>query len=133
MTPWIRTGRCFFVALCTVLATSGVAHAQIVLSQGPVFPHTSIGRVEIPLSATGGTGPYTWTVIGDLPPGLALRTDTPPYFPAGASGIIGVATTVGTYPFTLRVTSGAETVDQPTELTIVGDSTGGTHRSDGAF
>ena len=79
MTLWIRTGRRFAAVLCAVLATAGVAQAQPVFqSQGPDFGTCSIGQVETPLSATGGDGTYTWSVVdGSLPPGLALRTDMP--------------------------------------------------------
>ena len=74
----------------------------------------SIGQVEIPLSATGGDGTYTWSIIsGSLPTGLALRTDLGPFSPPGAAaGLIGVATVPGTYNFTLRVSSGGFDTDQ---------------------
>ena len=48
------------------------------------------------LSATGGTGAYTWSLAsGSLPPGLSLS----------AQGLItGTPTTLGNYPFTVQVT-----------------------------
>ena len=48
------------------------------------------------LAATGGTTPYTWSILsGSLPPGLALNAST---------GVIsGKSTTIGTYAFTVRV------------------------------
>lgn len=63
-----------------------------------------VGVVEFPLQATGGSGTgHTWSLTGgSLPPGLALRTDVPSGWNATA-GIIGVATTPGTYAFTLHV------------------------------
>jgi len=49
------------------------------------------------LSATGGTGAYTWSIsAGTLPPGLTLNA---------SQGIIsGTPTTPGNYPFTVQVT-----------------------------
>jgi hypothetical protein len=73
----------------------------------------SIGQVDgVQLTGTGGNGTYTFSFEGGiLPPGLSIRTDVPSYFPAGASGLIGVATTPGTYTFQLGVTSaGVKTV-----------------------
>jgi hypothetical protein len=73
------------------------------------------GTQQIPLQAIGGNGAYVWSVTaGTLPPGLALRTDTPSGFTANQqAGLIGVATLPGNYSFTLSVTSGGQTVSQP--------------------
>ncbi len=59
------------------------------------------GRVGVFYShafpASGGTPPYTFSIIGTLPPGLALNTLT---------GVVsGVPTTVGTWAFTVKVAS----------------------------
>ena len=80
---------------------------------GP-FYGAGLGQVEFSLTAVGGNGTYDWEIVsGSLPPGLSLRSDRPSYFPPDASaGIIGVATTPGTYSFTLRATSGAQSADQ---------------------
>ena len=64
------------------------------------------------LQATGGTTPYTWSVIsGSLPTGLALASST---------GVIsGTPTTANTYNFTVRVTDNvAATDDQALSITI---------------
>ncbi len=67
-----------------------------------------LGTQTVQLTANGGNGTYAWSLTsGTLPPGLALRTDVPTYFPSNAqAGLIGVATTPGTYNFTLSVSSG---------------------------
>src|SRR5688572_26883094 len=42
----------------------------------PNFGTYSIGEVAIQLVATGGTGAYSWQIVGGaLPPGVSLRSD----------------------------------------------------------
>ena len=79
-----------------------------------------IGLVQQSLTTVGGNGTYAWSVIaGALPPGISLRTDLPSFFTSDASaGLIGVATTPGTYNFTLRVTSNGETADKAETMII---------------
>jgi len=64
------------------------------------------------LTGTGGSTPYTWTIVGNaaLPPGLVLSPD----------GIIsGAPTNSATFDFTVRMTDiGARSVDQPLSITI---------------
>jgi putative Ig domain-containing protein/all-beta uncharacterized protein len=92
----------------------------ISLHDGPDLGTFSIGEVQRSLSASGGNGSYVWQLVsGALPDGTALRTDGPPWFPADASaGVIGVATTPGDYEFTLRVTSGGESVERTYSMRI---------------
>lgn len=69
-------------------------------------------------SATGGSAPYTWGIPAiDLPPGLALNTNT---------GLLsGVPTLIGTYNFTATVTDGASANDSRAyTLQIVAPGTG---------
>lgn len=46
------------------------------------------------LSAAGGVGPYTWSAVGNLPPGLSLLSD---------GRIVGMPLVAAPFPFTLRV------------------------------
>jgi hypothetical protein len=63
------------------------------------------------LRATGGTGIYTWSIpTGALPDGLELDAFT--------GAITGTPTVPGTFPFTVSVLSGDETLDQPFSIRI---------------
>jgi hypothetical protein len=66
------------------------------------------------VSATGGTLPYTWSLVagqGTLPPGLNL----------GAGGsITGTPTTAGTYNFTAKVTDAVSATAQKALSIVVG-------------
>lgn len=62
------------------------------------------------LEAAGGVEPYTWSVIGTLPPGLELDQAT--------GEIRGVPTTAGTFAFIIRVTdSSGGTAEKPFAIT----------------
>jgi hypothetical protein len=64
-----------------------------------------------PLSATGGTQPYTWAIIGgNLPAGLALTN----------GAISGTPTVTGTFPLTIRATdSQSRTATRDFNLTVI--------------
>jgi large repetitive protein len=87
--------------------------------QGPIF-EVGLGEIQLSLAASGGNGTYVWEMVGgSLPPGVSLRTDGPSWFPPNASaGLLGVATSTGTYSFTLRVTSGTQSVDRGYRLRV---------------
>ena len=86
-------------------ANNGIATASItlVVSSGvalsfPAPPNTDVGvGYSDTLTATGGTGPNTWSVsAGSLPAGITLNAST---------GVLaGTATTAGTSSFTVKVT-----------------------------
>lgn len=77
------------------------------IQTGPNLGTWATGDVQVELRAGGGGGPTVWTLTqGSLPPGLAIRTDMPSWFSAEATaGLIGVATTTGSYTFTLQAAS----------------------------
>ena len=88
---------------------------------GPDLGAFSTGELQFSLTATGGNGTYTWDITaGALPPGVALRTDKPSWFPSNASaGLIGVPTVPGHYNFTIRVQQpGAADLSVATGMTI---------------
>jgi uncharacterized repeat protein (TIGR01451 family) len=68
-----------------------------------------------PFTVTGGTGPFVWSVsLGSLPPGLT--------FDANTGLLAGTPTSVGSYPFTVRVidATGAEATAAVTVPVTVG-------------
>jgi len=70
------------------------------LPQGAVNVVYGVNGQGAILSATGGTGVYTWSIsTGTLPPGLSLN--------AQAGIISGTPTQLGNYPFTVKVTDAA--------------------------
>jgi len=103
-----------------LLACLSTASAQPVITSGPNYCCGSIGEINQALTATGGNGTYTWSLVaGSLPTGLSIRTDVPNNFPAGATaGLIGVATSAGTYSFTLQVVSGGQSATQSATMHI---------------
>jgi hypothetical protein len=66
------------------------------------------------LAASGGTTPYTWSIIsGSLPTGLTLNTST--------GTITGIPTAAGTFNFTAQVSDASlpvQTATQPLSITI---------------
>jgi hypothetical protein len=93
----------------------------VVINTGSNFGIWNIGKVQAELSASGGNGTYTWSLVsGTLPPGISIRADKPSWFSTQASaGLIGVATTRGTYIFMLQVTSGSATETREFSMKIV--------------
>jgi hypothetical protein len=59
-------------------------------------PNATVGKYYVVgLIVSGGTGPYTWSASGNVPPGLSVTT---------TGSIIGTPTAAGSYVFTLIVT-----------------------------
>lgn len=93
----------------------GIAKMELVF--GVYTSSLPTGQVASPyaqtLVATDGVGPYSWTInSGSLPPGLTLS----------ATGVVsGTPTTVGTFPFVVRVTDSdgpAATATRALSITI---------------
>jgi uncharacterized protein (TIGR03437 family) len=64
------------------------------------------------LSATGGTPPYTWTVLsGSLPPGLILSST--------AGTVTGTPAAAGTFTFTIQVSDSAGTTPASQQFSVV--------------
>ena len=72
--------------------------------------------------ATGGADDYMWSITsGSLPQGLILDQTTclPEVNPCqGPAAILGIPTTVGTYSFTVRLTSGTQTASKSLTITV---------------
>jgi uncharacterized repeat protein (TIGR03803 family) len=90
------------LALCVLLAACGGSHGSGNGSNAPVISTSSLpgGTVgstySAPLSASGGTAPFTWSISsGNLPPGLTLN--------ANDGTISGTPTTSGQYSFVVKV------------------------------
>lgn len=65
-----------FMLLCLLLMLSGSCFAQVSITS-PAPPNGTEGqRYSHQFVATGGTAPYTWAVVGTLPPGLSLGATT---------------------------------------------------------
>jgi len=109
----------------TVQVTSGAQSATQALSItiGATVPAVTVTTSGLPagnvgevysasLSATGGTGTYTWTLAagsGPLPAGLGLLT---------SGTISGTPTAVGTSVFTVQAESGGKTGTKSLSITI---------------
>ena len=98
------------------------AFPPVGLGDGSDLGTWSIGEVHRGLTPSGGNGAYVWSVVsGALPPGVALRVPPflPPWFNSSQkAGLIGIATTPGTYNFRLRVASGSNSEERDFTMRI---------------
>jgi len=100
---------------CTLVATAPIFGQGITITTGSPLPNGVVGTsYSQTLSASGGTTPYTWTIVstaGSPPPGLSLST---------GGTISGTPTQPGTFNFTVQVrdNSGRFTDTQAFALTI---------------
>lgn len=73
-----------------------------------------------PVNATGGAGTYSWAVSsGALPGGVSLSSGTPD------ATIAGTPSAAGTFSFTLEVSDGAATAQQPFSVSVTAPGAGG--------
>ena len=105
------TGGATFHGYFTINIYPAAAIPPPTFNFGNDFGTWNIGEIQWALSASNGNGTYSWSLVnGALPTGLVIRTDVPSGWQANQqAGLIGVATTPGTYNFTLAVTSGGQT------------------------
>ena len=89
------------------------------------LPGATVGQsYVVGLAATGGTAPFSWSVAGSLPPGLAL-------YPTGS--IVGTPTVIGSYSFTLLVSDAQHaSANKSLLLGFRGNSTSGDRHSESA-
>ena len=94
----------------TVQVTLVVIPALVITTTCPVATvQTGSVLAPFPLTATGEVGGYTFSVIGNLPASLTVTGNV-------ISGPVTVAP--GSYPFTLQVTSGTQTVQKACSITV---------------
>jgi hypothetical protein len=114
-------GAWFLGLLFAGLAGPASAAAPLAITSGPDYGIWQVGRVEAPITVTGGTGSYSYTVTGSLPPGVGGRSESHPPFwwPVGTKyGLVGVTPTPGTYNFTISVFDGVNTFIQNATIKI---------------
>ncbi len=118
-TPSAAGTSSFTVKVTDANGRSATEATSLAIVSGPAlsFPAPPAGEVNSAysdaLTASGGTGPYAWSVSsGSLPAGITLNSST---------GVLsGTPTTAGTSSFTVMVTdANSQTATQATTLTIV--------------
>jgi len=99
-------------AFSVTVRNAAQANSALIVTTSPSLLSGSVGRAySQSLAATGGSFPYTWSVVdGALPPGLAVSS---------SGAIAGTPTTVGTFTFTIQVAdSAAATATQTFKLSV---------------
>ncbi|MFI7056684.1 putative Ig domain-containing protein [Streptosporangium canum] len=118
-TPTAAGGYSFTARATDAGNVSTTREATLVIAPKPAFtfpapPGGEVGVVySVPLTVSGGTAPYTWSVsAGSLPPGLTLNAST---------GVLsGTPTAAGGYSFTVKVLDAQSQSDTTTvSLTVV--------------
>ncbi|WP_051958901.1 putative Ig domain-containing protein [Janthinobacterium sp. RA13] len=82
-----------------------VASATVSLAPASLPNPTAEAAYSTTLTATGGTAPYSYAVVGTLPVGLSLNT---------ATGVLSGTTNVaGSFPFSIKVTDSSTGLGAP--------------------
>jgi hypothetical protein len=76
----------------------------LAMSNGLSVTDTLGDQLDIGANASGGTGPYTWTVTG-LPAGVTAGAGG---YNNAAFSLGGAATAAGTYPFTVTLSDSSQ-------------------------
>jgi uncharacterized protein YhjY with autotransporter beta-barrel domain len=85
--------------------TLTVASATVSLTPASLPNPTAEAAYSATLTATGGTAPYSYAVVGTLPVGLSLNT---------ATGVLSGTTNVaGSFPFSIKATDSSTGVGAP--------------------
>ncbi len=97
------------------LTGNGVAAQSLAIANNPTLPQgTQNGAYQATLTTSGGTGPYTWSLVSgsSLPSGLTLSS-------AGLiSGTVKSTVTTGNHSFTVQVTDSGTGKTAQSTLTI---------------
>ncbi|WP_338679377.1 putative Ig domain-containing protein [Janthinobacterium sp. TB1-E2] len=94
-------------APATVMVTVGVPAVSLIPATLP--NPVAEAAYSTTLTATGGTAPYSYAVVGTLPVGLSLNTTT---------GVLSGTTNVaGSFPFSIKVTDSSTGVGAPFSAT----------------
>ena len=96
------------------LSGTGAAAAPITISPTTLPAGTVYSAYSQLLTASGGTGPYTYSVTG-LPAGLSLATST--------GRLSGSASEVGVYPLTATATDSTDATGSQDYTLIIGQAT----------
>jgi large repetitive protein len=93
-----------------VEVTMNVGTLPLTLGSPPPSPIPALVNVSHPFTTTGGTPPYTYTWLGDLPVGMIVN---------GSGVLVGFPHEVGTFNFTVRVKDFTGETDGPHAFTLV--------------
>ncbi len=90
--------------------TMNVGTLPLTLGSPPPSPIPALVNVSHPFTTTGGTPPYTYTWLGDLPTGMIVED---------FGVLVGFPHEVGTFNFTVRVEDSIGTTHGPIAFTLV--------------